>query len=240
MDEAGPEAFTHLLWEIERAGVRFFVVGGQAVNKWAELFLDREPALEKWTPFTSEDCDIVVDANWLDALEVVGGTWRKSEGPQDGQLAILTSEDQPPVRVDLLQSVYGIRQPASKILARAMDLDEGILFMEPLELFRSKCACLVNLPQAGRQDEKHLNILRLVIPHYLSWLLEPVEAVDQRLVLKQIKKLRGFNRGVEVRRALSQLGWNLDDLVPVDRLRSCGFEAVERYATAEWPLLAGG
>ena len=50
MHEAGPDEFTHLLWEIGEAGVRFFVVGGQAVNKWAEEFLSRERAVpRRWS-----------------------------------------------------------------------------------------------------------------------------------------------------------------------------------------------
>lgn len=119
----------------------------------------------------------------------------------------------------MLMVWYALCQQLEWIRARAMDLTEGILFMEPLELFRSKCACFVNLPQDGRQDEKHLNILRLVIPHYFRWLLESLEAADQRLVLGQVKKFRRFKRVAEVRRALAQLGWDLDDLVPVEDLR---------------------
>ena len=35
------------------------VVGGQAVNLWAERYQDREPELAKYQPFTSKDLDLI-------------------------------------------------------------------------------------------------------------------------------------------------------------------------------------
>src|ERR1051325_4626614 len=34
------------------------VVGGQAVNFWAEMFADQEPELAQYRPFTSADLDL--------------------------------------------------------------------------------------------------------------------------------------------------------------------------------------
>jgi hypothetical protein len=39
------------------SGEPYLLVGGQAVNYWAERYLSHEPALEKLRPFTSEDID---------------------------------------------------------------------------------------------------------------------------------------------------------------------------------------
>ena len=38
-------------------GVPYVLIGGQAVNYWAERYLAVEPALRKRLPFTSEDID---------------------------------------------------------------------------------------------------------------------------------------------------------------------------------------
>lgn len=107
--------------------------------------------------------------------------------------------------------------------------------MEPLELFKSKCACFVNLPQAGRQDEKHLNILRLLIPKYFLFLLKNLSAEDQRPLLRQLKQFRAFNKVTAVRQALAKLNWTLDSMIPIDQFRICGFPLLESYARSEWP-----
>ena len=39
------------------AGHHYIIIGGQAVNYWAERYLEAEPELQKHAPFTSEDID---------------------------------------------------------------------------------------------------------------------------------------------------------------------------------------
>ena len=41
----------------DAAGRPYVLIGGQAVNYWAERYLPTEPALQKLVPFTSEDID---------------------------------------------------------------------------------------------------------------------------------------------------------------------------------------
>jgi hypothetical protein len=41
------------------AGVPYVLVGGQAVNYWAERYLGEEPELRKLVPFTSGDIDFL-------------------------------------------------------------------------------------------------------------------------------------------------------------------------------------
>ena len=38
-------------------GIPYVLIGGQAVNYWAERYLAAEPELQKLLPFTSEDID---------------------------------------------------------------------------------------------------------------------------------------------------------------------------------------
>jgi hypothetical protein len=50
-----PQDYAHLLSSSEQ-GEFPVLVGGQAVNLWALLFLDEEPSLGQFLPFTSSDC----------------------------------------------------------------------------------------------------------------------------------------------------------------------------------------
>jgi len=49
--------FTEVFKIKNAQGLSPVLIGGQAVNYWAELYLDEEAGLAKWRPFTSEDID---------------------------------------------------------------------------------------------------------------------------------------------------------------------------------------
>ena len=44
-------------------GLPYILIGGQAVNYWAERYLSAEPELQKLLPFTSEDIDFKGNRN---------------------------------------------------------------------------------------------------------------------------------------------------------------------------------
>ena len=49
--------FSEVLKIRDAAGQPYLLIGGQAVNYWAERYLVTEPQLEPLQPFTSEDID---------------------------------------------------------------------------------------------------------------------------------------------------------------------------------------
>ncbi|MEI7809441.1 MAG: hypothetical protein WCJ07_13250 [Verrucomicrobiota bacterium] len=51
------QQFTEILQVRNPDGVPYVLIGGQAVNYWAEHYLAAEPALQKHVPFTSGDID---------------------------------------------------------------------------------------------------------------------------------------------------------------------------------------
>jgi hypothetical protein len=51
------QQFSEVLKIRDAAGQPYLLIGGQAVNYWAEHYLHTDPQLEKLKPFTSEDID---------------------------------------------------------------------------------------------------------------------------------------------------------------------------------------
>jgi hypothetical protein len=50
------------VFELRNAvGKPYVIIGGQAVNYWAETYLEKEPGLAQWLPFTSKDIDFQGD-----------------------------------------------------------------------------------------------------------------------------------------------------------------------------------
>lgn len=159
--------YLDFLQSLHRAGANFFVEGGQAVNFWAE-YIDSSGsmrALDPLRPFTSKDCDVWISSSaWENIKRNPGGVLRKIESPADGQLAILTLDQEPPLSVDLMTNVYGLRiGDLPRLLERALD-DGGVKVLDPIYLFLSKCHCYLGLDQSGRQNERHVRILALVLP----------------------------------------------------------------------------
>ncbi len=60
-----PKHYARLLAECSLNGELPLVVGGQGVNVWCLYFEEEEEGLGAYAPFTSSDCDVVADQDWL-------------------------------------------------------------------------------------------------------------------------------------------------------------------------------
>lgn len=191
--QAGVEAYMGYLESLSKSDDEYFLEGGQAVNYWEEYIdarIQRKP-LNAMRPFTSKDCDIWVSYKTWEKLKK-NPALKKSSSPVDGQLDILTLSVDPPRVVDMLQTVYGIEvREYPRLIQRALD-DGKIRVIDPIYLFRSKCHCFLGLPQGDRQDERHVRMLALILPEYISLLLDDADRgnIPDRALLKEIKLLK--------------------------------------------------
>lgn len=239
--QAGYEAYLDFLMSLRESGAEFFVEGGQAVNFWAEYIDSRiqSQALATLRPFTSNDCDVWIShVAWERLKRCPGGKLRKSTSPSDGQIAILTLKDEPPRVVDLMSTVYGIPpRNYPRLLERVID-DGSIKVIDPIFLFQSKCHCLLGLDQSDRQDERHVRMLALILPEYLSLLIAELDAhkLGDRAILKEIKLLKKILGTHACRRVLGDLEINPDSLIPWSKLETCGLETLAALARTQGNL----
>jgi hypothetical protein len=234
-----PDDFHAYIEELIGAGLEFFVIGGQAVNLVAEFFVREREELEPFYPLTSKDFDVRIQESSYKLVESqLSGRVFKSDDPSQGQLYIW----QPVAgrEIDFLTNVYGIpRSRQADLYKRSLDLGGGLRVLSPIDQFQSKAACYLDLQlanHADRQDDKHLHILGLVLHDYFDYLLEQCDgsAVQQRAILKAINEFRGIAAEAKPVRAMIELGLNAERMIPIPRLRSCGFEKVERFARETW------
>ena len=228
------EAFVEQLQVLAKSGHPHFLEGGQAVNVWAEVYSPRVPALAELSPFTSKDCDVWASYGLFQALEhdqLLPGKLIKSDSPLDGQLGILQLQA-PPRIIDFLQSVYGLNESELQRATRRMLVVSGVHVLDPLYLFKGKCHNFIDLDQAGRQDRRHLEILKLVIPMHLDSALEQAckNTISERDLINEIKLLLNFKKDSRVREALVKQDCTLFDLLPVGRLARCRLAKVEHFA----------
>ena len=234
--EAGYEAYLEYLKSLRASGASYFLEGGQAVNFWAEYVdcrVQGQP-LSPLRPFTSKDCDIWVSSETWEKLKRTPQL-RKGSSPADGQLGILTLSEDPPRVVDVLSSVYGIAvKEYPRLLARALD-DGQMRVLDPLYLFLSKCHCLLGLAQGDRQDERHVRMLALILPQYVSLLISDMESggIEARKLLLEIKLLIKIVSSGPCRRALRKLSIDQASLIPWAALVSSTSEILRKFALSQ-------
>lgn len=215
-----------------------FLFGGQAVNFWAEYF-DRKShsnELHALRPFTSKDCDIWVSpAAWVAIRKTDGARLVLGNSPADGQLGVLTLLQSPLRVVDLMSGVYGIRQHELNRLCERAPVFNDIKVIDPIYLLLSKCHCLLGLDQSGRQDARHVRMMALIVPEYLSFLIDGIEAekLGERAILKEIKLLQKILGTHACRRALGNLEIDPRTLIPWSKLETCGLETLAAFARSQ-------
>lgn len=100
----GFEDYVGYLRSLGELSAEQFLIGGQAVNFWAEYFdqRGRDDELKKLRPFTSRDCDVWLSGKaWQEVQRVERERLVSGDSPADGQLGILTLSASPPRVVDL-------------------------------------------------------------------------------------------------------------------------------------------
>jgi hypothetical protein len=224
------------LKDLGASGADYFLEGGQAVNFWAEYFSAKGAGemLEPFQPFTSKDCDVWAGYNALKYLrsKQEGGRLIEGASPADGQVGVFALDGTPKMAVDIMTNVYGVPQARLKqLVERSLEI-QGIRVIDPIFLFLSKCHCLLGLDQADRQDEKHLEMLRLLVPEHLKGLLDEAVAarLSQRALINELKLLQTILKTSRVKRALQQIGSGPVELIPIKQLEKCGLLKVERFA----------
>jgi hypothetical protein len=234
--EAGVEAYLEYLQSLRASKTEYFLEGGQAVNFWAE-YIDahiQSRPLSPMRPFTSKDCDIWVSFKTWEKLKRNPAV-QKSSSPADGQLGILTLSKEPPRIIDILQSVYGIDvREYPRLMQRALD-DGTIRVIDPIYLFLSKCHCFLHLPQADRQDERHVRMIAMILPEYISLLIDDADLgnLPKRDLLKEIKLLKKITSLGACRRSMQSLGIESQTLIPWDKLARSQSNLLVNYAKSQ-------
>ena len=134
-----------------------------------------------------------------------------------------------------MSGVYGIRQEELARLCERAPVFNGVKVIDPVFLFRSKCHCLLGLNQSARQDARHVRMLALILPEYLTLLIAEAEEgkLGDRVLLKEIKLLRKILGTNACRRALGQLEIAPDSLTPWSRMETSGLETLAAFAHSQ-------
>jgi hypothetical protein len=221
-------------------GFTGILVGGHAVNFWAYIYRQMTPEWSELLPFTSEDVDFLGGrAEALLCKRLFGGVSNLNDGtdpsPQAG--VILAPLNGTTVRFDIITSIIGVdsREVGKKALSRPGDAPgKSLRVLHPLHCLFGKTAGLAQIPQAGRQDLKHLKLSILIVHAYFMErlsevhpLLNNIESIFE-LALGELGLRVWHRHGVEVEKAL-----------PLIAIATQLEERLQKFAEVRLPQLIG-
>lgn len=182
-----------------------FLMGGQAVNFWADHYISTCPEIERLAPFTSKDIDFggnkEVARNIADRL---GGEVTYPEDPfsdtPSSAIVYVQIEDKT-IQIDFLNSVIGVNLDKLKehlvevgIYTIPGDLNSMIYFyiLHPLHCLMSKVCNCIQLKRNDRSSNRQLQVSPLVLREYLNDILNYDE--HRKQVMMCIKDLHWYLR----------------------------------------------
>ena len=157
--------------EVLNSSERPILVGGQAVNLWAEHYATAAPELDPLRPFMSKDADIFGDRAMAERI-AAATDWKLTcySEPRTIAIAMLTKElpNRQTLLVEVINSVNGLR-PRELSDPDLLELRPGQVYrvLSPVLLLKAKLANVAQIDQARRQDVRHVQMLLPCVREYL-------------------------------------------------------------------------
>jgi len=237
------QQFSSLFQIRNPAGRHYVIIGGQAVNYWAERYLEIEPELQKHAPFTSEDIDFC--GNRDDVLYIAGQLKLIPAFPPKVAMTALAGFI--PIRIkdretsiEIVRRVPGIA--ANLIPALAVEMtwkDKAVRVLDPISLLACKIELALTVSQQKRQDVEHLKILLPCVRGFLRELLLQVEQgnVPARGWLGAVNRLTKLTHSTHGRQVAKKWAVNWSQLLPRPEILRSQNGKIARFREQQLPAL---
>jgi len=197
------------------------LVGGQAVNVWAEHFASRDSRLEAYRPFISKDADVFGDQALAERIAAASGWKLRYYGePRTIAVGVLTKEipGKEPLLVEIIRSVNGL---TSRDLADSdlVELRPGQVYRipSPIVLLKAKLANVAEIDQAKRQDIRHVQMLIPCVREYLCEAIEEARAnrMTEREIIDLLEAARELCTAPRNLGLIREHGFELREVFPL-------------------------
>lgn len=208
------------------------MVGGQAVNLWAIVYLDR--AVRNRTIHGSRDMDVVSSAAALAFLKTLPG-WKFTPTPMKHFGVGITAQLQrvaPDGRILLVEVLHSVAGLNASDLRRVSEVDVGGVkyrLLDPIAMLKAKAYNARKFKQDGdppRHDREHLRLIAQCVPEFLRELhdgavrlqraRDPEASAAAKNVLTAVRAAFETLTAPKTAGLLRELGFPPDALVPPD------------------------
>jgi hypothetical protein len=226
--QTGFADYLELLRVLDEQQAEALIVGGQAVNFWAEVFEEEEPELRQYRPFTSADLDLHrpnLAAKRL--LRARAGSVETDRDPFGKAFTLVShtflirGKAGTVLAVDDLKTVPGLRPDELRKGALVVEFSGVRLrVLNPIASLKAKLHNVGAIDQQGRQDEKHVRILIPCVRGFLRRLvMEAQTSGNCRPALNALQQLLLCTSGRESITVARAQGFPLLQTVPLADLR---------------------
>jgi hypothetical protein len=170
-----PDAVGALLEQLAPARAELVLIGGQALNLWAERYAGSSPELAAAAPFTSKDIDFCGTADEvLLCAQLVGGTHQVFD-VNDRTAAAGTVTTPSGIEIDLVRTPLGINP--EQIALHAVPL-RSVRVMHPILVLASRAANVVHIPRSDEHSLKQLRVAMIVVREFIREALRDASVRD--------------------------------------------------------------
>jgi hypothetical protein len=213
-------------------GIPYVLVGGQAVNYWAEHYLADEPELKKHIPFTSGDIDF--RGNRDDVRHIAGQLELPPVFPDKVSMTALAGAipfriGKQPSNIEIVRLIPGV--PVTEVDALAIEATFGgqqIRVLDPISLLSCKVWLALTMSQENRQDVEHLQILFFCVRGFLREFLDAAERgkLPVKGWLGAANKLSKLVKSTHGRKSSEKLGIRWPEILPLPEIAKAKNEKI--------------
>ena len=226
--QTGFADYLDLLRVFDEREAEALIVGGQAVNFWAEVFEEEEPELQRYRPFTSADLDLHrPDVSARSLLRARAGNVEPERDPFGKAFTIVShtfliqGREGRVLAVDDLKTLPGLSPTEVKKGTLVIEFS-GIRLrvLNPIACLKAKLHNVGAIDQRDRQDAKHVRVLIPCVRAFLRRLVvEAQTGGNCRPAINALQQLLLWtSRPVSVKVALAH-GFALLQTVPLADLK---------------------
>lgn len=226
--------FSAVLKIRDAAGQPYILIGGQAVNYWAERYLAIEPQLESLKPFTSEDIDF--KGGTTDVQRIARQLELTPGFPPKVQMTVLAGTI--PIKIgdlkaniEIVRRIPGVSGPVDELAVQSEWDGKIIRVLDPISLLACKLELLATVSQEKRHDAEHLRILLPCVRAFLGEFLQRVETGEFPAkhwlgAANQVLKLTTNHRARKIA-STHQINWR--EILPLAALAKSRNEKIKRF-----------
>jgi len=218
----------------DEAGQPYVLVGGQAVNYWAEHYLSQEPELKSLRPFTSEDIDF--KGNHDDVQRIARQLESQANYPPKVALTALAGFVPFQIgnlksTVEVVRRIPGVSGSANTPAIQVEWEGKTLRVLDPISLLACKLELAATVSQVHRRDVPHLKMLVPCVRAFLNEVLQQVElgalpAKEWLKVANQVLKLTTESRARKI--GEKQL-INWAEILPLAAIAKSQDEKIRRF-----------
>jgi hypothetical protein len=226
--------FSEILKIRDGSGEPYILIGGQAVNYWAERYLATEPDLIALQPFTSEDIDF--KGNRDDVGHIARQLALTPAYPPKVAMTALAGSIPFQIggsksNIEIVRRVRGVSESVDSLAVRAQWSGLVIRVIDPVSLLECKLDLAATVPQDDRHDVAHLRILVPCVRAFLGEFLQQVETGEiparhwlgaATQVLNVTTRHRARKLGAE-----HQINWS--DILPLTAIANSESEKIKSF-----------